>query len=326
MPANLTPAYFEAEKRFRAAETAEEKLEALQEMLRVMPKHKGTDHLRAELRTKITKLTKEAAKVQVTAKKGGVYHIPKEGAGQITLVGLPNVGKSQLVSAVTGVSLEVADYPFTTKAPQLGMMRFENVQIQLIDMPPITDHDARPWFAAILRATDALLLVISLAADPVKQMADTLTELEKFRIGLAGIEEAAEEAWFKKKGVIVGTKSDLDASGSNFAALRARFEKGNVVLSTSASKGIGLEELKKAAFDALEIVRVYTKSPGTSADLTDPMILKVGSTVEEASEAVHKDFRKGLKYALIWGSGKFPGQRVKRDHVVQDGDILELHA
>ncbi|MCL0065094.1 50S ribosome-binding GTPase [Dehalococcoidia bacterium] len=325
MPANLTPQYFEAEKRYRSAETPDERIAALQEMLSVMPKHKGTDGLRAELRTKIAKLSKEAAKAQATARRGGMYHIPREGAGQVVLVGLPNVGKSQLVSAVTEASLEVADYPFTTKAPQLGMMKFENVQIQLVDMPPITDHNARPWFASVLRSANAILLVVDLADDPVKQANDTLAELEKFRVGLVGNRKASDQVMFQKRGIVVGTKNDLDGSASNYADLKARYGDHIAVISISAEKGTGLEGLRKDAFDLLEVVRVYTKAPGERTNMDDPMIMRKGSTVEDAAEGVHKDFRKGLKYALIWGSGKFAGQRVKKDHVLKDGDIIELH-
>ncbi|MBT9159601.1 MAG: GTPase [Dehalococcoidia bacterium] len=325
MPANLTPQYFAAEKRYRSAETLDERIVALQEMLAVMPKHKGTDGLRAELRTKIAKLSKEAAKAQATARRGGIYHIPREGAGQIALVGPPNVGKSQLVSAVTEASLEVADYPFTTKAPQLGMMKFENVQIQLVDMPPITDHDARPWFASLLRSANALLLVVDLSDDPVRQATDTLVEMEKFRVGPAGIRKASEEVLFQKRAIIVGNKSDRDSSGSNYADLKARYGNQIAVISISAEKGTGLEKLRKDIFDMLEVVRVYTKAPGEKTNMDDPMILRNGSTVEDAAEGVHKDFRRELKYALIWGSGKFAGQRVKRDHVLKDGDIIELH-
>ena len=325
MPANLTPAYFEAEKRYRVAETSEEKLEALNEMLRVMPKHKGTDGLRAELRTKIAKLVKEAAKAQATARRGGIYHIPKEGAGQITLVGLPNAGKSQLVSAVTEASPEVADYPFTTKFPQLGMMKYENIQMQMVDMPPINEHDARPWFASVLRSTDLLLLVADLSDDPVFHIDALVEELEKFRVGLRGMVNLSEQVLYEKKAIIVGNKSDLDSTGSSFADLKARCGDEIVILSISAYQGLGLDDLRRESFNALEVVRVFTKSPGTKANMNDPMVLKKGSTVEEAAEAVHKDFRKGLKYALIWGSGKFDGQRVKRDHILKDGDVIELH-
>lgn len=325
MPANLTPAYFEAEKRFRASETSEEKLEALNEMLRVMPKHKGTDGLRAELRTKIAKLQKEATKQQATSKKGSVYHVPREGAGQIALVGLPNAGKSQLISTVTKASAVVGDYPYTTKLPQVGMMKFENVQIQLVDMPPITDHDAHPWFAAVLRSANALMIMVDLEIDPVAEAQEVMAELVKYRIGLDGMIDVPEDVVFQKKGLIVGTKSDLDITSENTTALKAAYAEEVPVFAISTQDGSGLDELKKGAFDVLEVIRVYTKSPGAQANLTDPMVVKLGSTIEEAAEAVHKDFRRNLKHALIWGSGKFDGQRVKRDHVVQDGDILELH-
>ena len=326
MPANLTPAYFEAEKRFRASETPEEKIEALNEMLRVMPKHKGTDGLRAELRTKIAKLQKEAAKQQATSKKGVTYNVPKEGAGQITLVGLTNAGKSQLVAAVTGAHVEVGDYPYTTRIPQPGMMKLENVQIQLVDMPPITDQDARPWFASVLRATDALILMVDLEVDPVVEVQDSLSELGKYRMGVEGISDISEDVLFHKRALIAGTKSDLDPSRENLANLKDEYGNKVPVIPISAKTGAGLDELRREAFDMLGVIRVYTKSPGIEADMTDPMVIKEGSTLEEAAEAVHKDFRKNLKFALIWGSGKFPGQRVKRDHIVQDGDILELHA
>jgi ribosome-interacting GTPase 1 len=325
MPANLTPQYFAAEKRYRSAETLDERIIALQEMLAVMPKHKGTDGLRAELRTKIAKLSKEATKAQATARRGGMYHIPREGAGQIVLIGLPNVGKSQLVSAVTEAPLEVADYPFTTKVPQLGMMKFEDAQIQLVDMPPITDQDARPWFASVLRSANALLLVVDLGNDPVRQTDDTLAELEKFQVGLDGIRKTSDQVLFQKRGIIVGNKCDREGSVSSYTDLKAEYGDQIAVVSISAKRGTGLEELRRDAFNLLEVIRVYTKAPGERTDMSDPMILRKGSTVEEAAEGVHKDFRKELKYALIWGSGKFAGQRAKRDHVLQDGDIIELH-
>jgi len=325
MPANLTPAYFEAEKRYRVAETTEEKLKALNEMLAVMPKHKGTEGLRAELRTKVAKLTKEATKEQATAKRGGVYHIPKEGAGQVVLIGFTNVGKSQLVGTVTSAVVEVADYPYTTKVPQVGMMKFDNTQIQLVDMPSINDQDARPWFATILRSTDALLLMVDLEIDPVTELQELLEELARYKIGLANVSAESEDIVFLKRGLIIGNKSDLDPEGANLAALKAAYRGKIPVVGISAKKSIGLDELRKEAFGVLGVIRVYTKSPGTRANLNDPMVLKAGSTIEDAAEAVHKDFRKNLKYALIWGSGKFAGQRVKHDHAVQDGDILELH-
>jgi len=206
------------------------------------------------------------------------------------------------------------------------MMKFENVQIQLVDMPPITDQDARPWFAAVLRATDAFMLVVDLEIDPVVEVGGLLEDLAGYRMGLEGVDDVSENVMFHKKGLIVGNKSDLDVTGKNVASLRAAYGDRVPVLAISALLGTGLDELRRAAFTVLDVIRVYTKSPGMKADMSDPMVVKAGSTIEEAAEDVHKDFRRNLKYALVWGSGKFDGQRVKKDHIVQDGDILELHA
>ena len=126
MPANLPPQYFEAEKNFRQAKDPMEKIAALEEMLAIMPHHKGTDHLRAELRARIARLTEAAEKKTATKRRSMV--IPKEGAAQIAVVGLPNSGKSQLVSSITNTSPTVAEYPFTTHSATPGMMEFENIK------------------------------------------------------------------------------------------------------------------------------------------------------------------------------------------------------
>jgi ribosome-interacting GTPase 1 len=83
--------------------------------------------------------------------------------------------------------------------------------------------------------------------------------------------------------------------------------------------------LRKVIFEALEIIRIHTTSPGKKVDMSDPMVMKKGSTVKNAAEEVHKDFRQKLKFALVWGSGKFDGQRVSQEHVLQDNDIIEMH-
>ncbi len=143
MPANLTPEYEKAEKQFRQARTDEEKLEWLQEMLRVIPKHKGTDHMQADLKRRISQLRKSAVK------KGGVkgvdpFHVPKGGVGQVVLVGAPNAGKSALVAAVTSASVKVTEYPYATALPTPGMWAYEDVQIQLVDTPPMTPSTSLP--------------------------------------------------------------------------------------------------------------------------------------------------------------------------------------
>jgi uncharacterized protein len=327
MPANLPPQYHEAEKIYRSVKTPEEKVEALEAMLAIMPKHKGTDHLRAELRRRIAKHEEEAQRSPSAGRRGSSYNVRREGAGQIVLVGLPNAGKSQLVSALTGAAIEVTDYPFATKVPTPGMMEFENIQIQLVDMPPITDREAKPWLSHLLRNSDMLLIMIGLGEDPLIQMEAILAELEGIKVRLIGMKMTDELliGVAQKKALLVGNKSDLSNAAENYNLLKSRYGDKLPVVSISAQKGMGLEEMKRAIYDLLDIIRVYTKSPGTKADLNEPVVLKTGSTVEEAAASIHKDFLRNLKYAQVWGSGKFGGQRVSREHVLEDGDVIEFH-
>ena len=327
MPANLPPQYFEAEKVYRQAKTPEDKIEALERMLAIMPKHKGTDKLRADLRTRIAKCTQEAERQSSVVRRGSAYNVPREGAGQVALVGLPNVGKSQLVSMLTDAVVDVADYPFTTKMPFPGMMRFENIQIQLLDMPPITDREARPWFSHILRNADILLIVVDLGDDPVMQFEAVLVELDGMKVQVTTDEPEGElmPGIARKRVLVVGNKVELDGLGRGHQALSSLHGGKLRAVTVSAKEGTGLEELKRVVFDELDIMRVYTKSPGKKPDFEDPIILRRGGTVEEAAESVHKDFRSRLKYAQLWGSGKFDGQRAKRGHVLEDGDVVELH-
>jgi ribosome-interacting GTPase 1 len=327
MPANLPPQYHEAEKIYRSAKTPEEKLEALEAMLAIMPKHKGTDHLRADLRRRMAKHQEEAQRRPSLAKKGIAYNIRREGAGQVVLVGLPNSGKSQLVAALTEAAPEVADYSFTTKIPLPGMMRFENIQIQLVDMPPIIDREAKPWLSHLLRNADILLIMIDLGQDPLMQMDTILSELGSMKVKLIGM-VAKDELLVGvalKKALVVGNKNDLVNAAENYKLLNARYSSQLPVLSISAQEGKGLEEIKRVIYNMLDIIRVYTKAPGAKADLNEPVILKKGSTVEDAAGSVHKDFLRNLKYAQVWGSGKFDGQRVSRGHVLEEGDVVEFH-
>jgi len=325
MPANLPPKYFEAENRFRQAKTAPEKIAALEDMLAIMPKHKGTDHLRAELRRRIAKLTQASDKKAATQRASLV--IQKEGAAQLVVIGPPNTGKSQLVSRVTNASPTVAEYPFTTHAATPGMMEFENIQIQLIDTPPLVTNSTEPWLPPTLMRADALLAVVDLSNDPLGQIETIITELRNKGISITSkkVEDEQHGTIHQKKALIIGNKIDLDTDGKQYTALQNRYQNQLPIVSISAQKGTGLEELRLRIFQILDIIRVYTKTPGQKADPQDPIILERGSTLADAAAAVHKDFRAKLRYARVWGSGKHDGLMVKRDHVIQDGDIIELH-
>jgi len=323
MPANLPPQYFEAEKNFRAAKTPAEKIAALEEMLAIMPKHKGTDHLRAELRSRIAKLTQQAAKKSGAQRTSML--IEKEGAAQVAVIGLPNAGKSQLVASVTNASPAVADYPFTTYTAIPGMMEFENIQIQLLDTPPLVPQAIEWWLPHMLRRADALLIIVDLSDSPLTQMESIIEQLGKMRIGI-GVDKVDEGMILsQKKALITGNKLDLPGAQENYAALQQKYGERLPVLAISARGKIGLEDLKIKLYQVLDIIRVYTKAPGQKPDFSDPIILERGSTLADAAEAVHKDFRAKLKYARLWGSGKHDGIMVKRDHILQDGDIIELH-
>jgi small GTP-binding protein len=314
MPANLPPQYHEAEKSYRQAKSTQEKIQALETMLAIMPKHKGTDKLRAELRRRMSRHSEELETKYATGKKGLGYQVKREGAGQAVLLGLPNVGKSQLLSAITNATPDVADYPFTTKTPIPGMMGFENIQIQIVDIPPITNHESQPWLVNLLRSADILLIVVDLGAEPLNQVETVLQELDRLRI-----EPMA-------KGVLViGNKGDLYNASENYRRLSTKYDAQFPLTTISAKEGIGLEELRKEIYQALDVIRVYTKAPGRKPDFDEPVVLSRGSTVEDAAEDIHKDFREKLRYALVWGSGKFDGQKVKREHTLEDGDIIELH-
>jgi small GTP-binding protein len=325
MPANLPPHYFEAEKAFREAKDPLEKIAALEEMLAIMPKHKGTDHLRAELRGRIAKLTQQAAK-KSGARRASLM-IEKEGAAQLAVIGLPNAGKSQLIAAITNASPPVAEYPFTTHKALPGMMDFENIKIQLIDTPPLAPQSTEFWMPPMLRKADALLVVIDLSADPIEQMKAITEQLKKMRVllGADNAETDPESTVWRQKALVVGNKSDLDRDGRNLATLKSEYEGRFPLIAISATEGNNLEKLRGKIYEVLDIIRVYTKAPGKKPDPTDPIILKRGSTLADAAEAVHKDFRARMKYARIWGSGKHDGVMAKRDHVLKDGDIIELH-
>jgi ribosome-interacting GTPase 1 len=328
MPANLPPQYHEAEKRYRAAHTIPEKLAALQEMLAVMPKHKGTDHLKADLRAKVAKLTDELERS--AGARGGrpsPFAIRREGAGQAVLVGPPNSGKSSLLAALTGAKAKVASYPFTTQVPEPGMLRFENTRVQVVDTPALSEARLESQLLGLLHNSDVLVAVIDLgagAADQVEAVLGILREWGMEALGLGKYPEP-DRRQTEKRLVIAANKADLEGALDAFQRLLADYGQRFPVVPTSATGAVGLEKLGREIFRSLGVIRVYTASRGSQPRLDNPLVLPQGSTVEDAATGIHKAWQRKLKYALVWGSAKFEGQRVGRDYVLADGDVLQLH-
>jgi len=333
MPANLSPEYKAAEAAYRKTRDPRERLDCLRQMLSVIPKHKGTEHLQADIKARIRDLTEELE----GGRKGGSHGGPSlvvrpEGAAQIALVGPPNSGKSSLFSRMTGVHARVAPYPFTTQFPEPGMLTHEDVHFQLVDLPPISPEHPVPWLAGSLQTADAALLVIDLSEPScLEQLDAVLSILRSKRVTL-------HEDWGKSAPdddpfavhlptLLVANKSDLlknaDAEVEAFEELEGvRFP----AIAVSAETGAGLGALAPWLFDHLGIVRIYTKAPGHAADKGRPFTIRRGQTVGDVARLIHKDLERSFKYARIWGASGYDGQHVGHEHALADGDIVELHS
>jgi ribosome-interacting GTPase 1 len=327
MPTNLPPEYAKVEARHRAATTVEEKIATLEEMLSIIPKHKGTDHLRADLRRKLSKLKASSSEKKGASRHESVYNVDREGSGQVAVIGAPNVGKSALVDALTNASPLVAAYPFSTQVPQPGMMPIDNVNVQLIDTPPLSPEFDEPQLLALIRRADAALLVIDLQTAPFDQLEESAALLVENRIIPAHFQDRyADDPRFTVIPLLVlANKADDEAAEEDVEVFCELLEEPWPVLGVSATTGHNLDALKWRVYELLDIMRIYSKPPGQQQPNYDaPFVMKRGGTLEEFAGRVHKDFLVNLKSARVWGSGVHDGQMVGRDHVLHEGDIVEL--
>jgi len=336
MPANLSPEYKTAEAAYRSAREPRERLLLLREMLRVIPKHKGTEHLQADIKARIKDLTAELG----SARKGGGHGGPAlvirpEGAAQIALLGPPNAGKSLLHARLTGSGAHDAPYPFTTQYPEPGMMPQADVHFQLIDLPAVSSLHPVPWLASTLQMADAALLVVD-PGEPscVEQLQDLHAVLRERRVSLTerwdasdGVPSGDEDPFglrlptlllVNKVEHIVNLAAELDA-------LRELAAVPYPMLAVSAATGRGLAEIGPWLFEHRGIVRIYTKTPGHPADKERPFTLRRGQTVRDAARLVHQDLARTVRYARVFGHAGFDAQQVGPDHPLADGDIVELH-
>ncbi|HZN60073.1 MAG TPA: TGS domain-containing protein [Planctomycetota bacterium] len=347
MPANLTPQYHKAEEIYKQAKTSAEKIAALEEMLRVMPKHKGTDHLQADLKRRIAKLRDEDAKPKGKKAAFDPFRVDKGGAGQVVLLGAPNAGKSAIVARVSNAATSATPFPFATQGPVPGMMAFEDVQVQLVDLPPITADFLPSGMLGLIKSADGALLVADLSSDGILEEVDTIVKtLEASRIRLDDPQRRREPARNGGEGSAAGqvaepeielemlvtavptlflaNKSDAPGAGERLDLVREYFGEKFEPIVISAETGAGFEGFPKAVFDLLERIRVYSKEPGKQQDLSSPFVLKRGQTVLDLAARIHRDFPDHLRQARVWGSARFDGQAVQRDHVLADRDIVEL--
>ena len=329
MPANLPPEYFDAEKRFKQALAPAEKVLALEELIATIPKHKGTDKLRGDLRRKLSQLRKEAETLR-RSKKGGrgdFYVIEREGAAQVALVGFPNSGKSSLLASLTNATPVIADYHISTVSPLPGMMPYEDIQIQLVDLPPVGNESTDGWVSGILRITDALLVVLDSTEDLESQAELLIEQLGQWRIYIIESQflNSGSTIGVFKRALLVSNKKDNPDTEANVIRLREQYGRYCPCISVSARKKENLEELKRAIFAVSGIIRVYSKPPGKDPDFSTPFTISSGSTVLDLAESIHKDFIPNLKYARIWGSARFEGQRVEKSYVLKDRDVVEFH-
>jgi hypothetical protein len=325
MPANLSPAYLEAEARYKQARTPPEKLAALEEMLATIPKHKGTEKMQADLKRRLAKLRGDKQKPGGPSRAAPVYQIEREGAGQIALVGPPNSGKSSLLARLTHAAPVVADYPFSTRVPCPGMMPFENIQIQLVDLPPLHPDFPESWLPQVIRNADAVALVVDLA-DPavLERLTQTLALLEEAKIFAGDDARELSRGAVRKRALLVVNKMESGGRERDFNALNELWKDRFPIVGVSAQTGEGLEALRRALFELLEVVRVFSKPPGKKPDLAAPFVLPRGATILDLAERVHKDLRAQLKFARVW-NGRYDGQRVERHHALEDADVVELH-
>jgi len=325
MPANLTPDYLEAERRFKSAKTSEDKIAAIEEMMATIPRHKGTEKMQADLKRRLSKLRAEQAR-RPPSRIGIIHRVEKEGAGQVAMVGPPNSGKSLLVRRLTHAMPEVADYPFTTRVPLPGMMRFEDVQVQLVDLPPVHPDFPESWLYQIIRNADAALLVVDLSdPDLLEDLETTLGQVANAKMQLDRAELPNTPGWLRKRTLLVANKIDASGAPEDLEILRELYGARFALTRVSAETGEGLEPFRQAVFELLEVIRVYTKAPGKKLERTAPYVLKRGSHLIDLAAHVHHDFLAQLKYARLWRDGRFDGQMVNRDHVLEDKDVVELH-
>jgi len=317
MPANLPPQYFTLSAELKKAKTTQEKISVLEEMLAIVPKHKGTEKVQKDLKRKIAKFKKEAQSKK-KSKKELIYTVKREGAAQVVISGSPNSGKSTLLNALTNANAKIADYPFTTTLPQPAMMAYENILIQLIDTPPLTKDFHPGWLKEILRNSDGIVAVFDLSKENFEKEIEKFKEILK-KLNIENPEGKQVSNGAGKKILFIGNKIDL------LPQEKIKEIPSLYIKKISALKKIGLEDLKREIFEMLEIIRVYSKGLNKEPDFEHPFTFKKGTRLLELAQDIHYDFASKFKYARLFKKNSKKSSIVGKDYVLEDGDVVEIH-
>lgn len=345
MPINPTLEYQKAERKYHEARTIAEKIKTLEEMLRTCPKHKGSEGLQQEIKTKLSKLRSLQEKQKT---QGSRYQISvkKEGAAQVVILGVPNSGKSTLLAKLTNAKPEIAPYPFTTKLPELGIMDYEGVKIQVVEIPAITEgfsaSDLGPTLLGIVRQAD-LLIIISNNNSELEliknELANSNIIIDKERPKIVINKSGTGGLMFvgKIKAKMEDVKKVLRDHGIHNATVEFQEKVTLQELEEVLTEGITyskaviintqnkLEEIRKKVWKNLGLIKVYTKQPGKKKDYP-PVDLKKGATIRDLALRIHKDFLRKFKFARVWGTSvKFQGAQSGLNLILHDEDVVEFH-
>jgi ribosome-interacting GTPase 1 len=323
MPTNVTPEYRKAEEAFRQAKTLDEKIERMEDMISLLPKHKGTDHLFADLKRRLSRLRRQQETAGKKGRAGYGLDFLREGAAQVILVGPPNSGKSSILKALTHARPEVGDYPFTTQRMMPGMIPYEDIQIQLVDSPPVTSDFMPMHLLSLVRGADAALIVADLSRDMLLDDIDVVINAFAAR-HVVFVKEQEEQDRDRILCRILANKLDAPQAEERLDLLKEMLRDRLEVLPISCRDPESISGLGRMIFQWLGIMRVYSKAPGKKVDMDRPYTVFPGQTVEDVCSLVHKDFYENLKFARLWRGDTGP-ITVSRTEPVQDRDILELH-
>ncbi|QDZ20355.1 developmentally-regulated GTP-binding protein [Chloropicon primus] len=362
----------------------QEKIKEVEAEMARTQKNKATEYHLGQLKAKLAKLRTQLQTESSGGKAGpgDGFDVGRYGDGRVALIGFPSVGKSTLLSQLTGTDSEAAAYEFTTLTCIPGVIHYNDAKIQLLDLPGIIEGAAQGkgrgrQVIAVCKSADLLLMVLD--ASKSHGHKDILTrELESCGLRL---NKKPPNVYFKLKktgGVSYTTMVHLttmdekmvhrilheykihhcelliredisvddliDVIEGNRRYVKCLYVYNKVDVCSieevdhiarkemsipiSCYQKLNLDGLLVRLWDEMELVRVYTKKVGNKPDFDEPVVLtpdRGGVDIGRFCDNVHRDLRKELKYALVWGkSSKHNPQRCGVAHELADEDVVQL--